>query len=612
MSAQYTPLPTTAPNGPPTPQTKTILARLTSSAPPTRIRRLLVFVAVLAFTSIFTVYLLFSSSFPLPFSSSVFSSGTLPTVSGGYSDGGDTSSPWFRDSHPALHTRLFLARAQAEVKARKLDTCDGKLSGRMVDGYINAAVSYCEPTSEYLYNDVHGATSEASLGVDGLVSFDWGQSNDASITCFPVRARDSPNAWWPYTQSFCASRNLGHLPGWGGSFGTRGNFIGQCALTDAGQQLKKDMGHENFLGAEFSEAGAEPAPACGETITHPVLFVPRQDQWNPFHVGEDLVTTFLALTLFSRHTAPDAAASRKLWEELVGAAELQLMFQDDQVPTRSLWSPMYDRIGAWTARRTAADALGVDNAPTCFTTAFHSVGAGASLLSGTGVGKRFACASELVWGASLWLRWLWGFERSVPGGAYVNSEDAPLQVLFLSREKFDAYNRHSKHQSGWQEARHISNERELLAGLRAGLAGLCRATTAVPARGHPSRWRPPVNNTGAAGALAEKRATGGARALRFSVLDPTTMALASQLGLVGRTDVVISVHAGALGLTLFMPTGRASVIELVPGGVYGNYHFHNMAHMMGMEYLQIDVQKQVDVQAVVRAVQGLVERRLRA
>jgi hypothetical protein len=36
-----------------------------------------------------------------------------------------------------------------------------------------------------------------------------------------------------------------------------------------------------------------------------------------------------------------------------------------------------------------------------------------------------------------------------------------------------------------------------------------------------------------------------------------------------------------------------------------------MAHMMGMEYLRVDVQKNVDVSAVVRAVRGVVERRLR-
>ncbi|KAJ6551740.1 hypothetical protein B0H19DRAFT_1158745 [Mycena capillaripes] len=43
------------------------------------------------------------------------------------------SSPFFRNTHPALHARLFLARAQAEIRARGLDTCGSQLSARMVD-----------------------------------------------------------------------------------------------------------------------------------------------------------------------------------------------------------------------------------------------------------------------------------------------------------------------------------------------------------------------------------------------------------------------------------------------------------------------------------------------
>ncbi|KAJ7917973.1 hypothetical protein B0H13DRAFT_1993783, partial [Mycena leptocephala] len=293
----------------------------------------------------------------------------------------------------------------------------------------------------------------------------------------------------------------------------------------------------------------------------------------------------------------------------------------------------------------------------------------------------------------------------------------PIQVLFLSREKFDAYTRHSgKQLTPWQAARHIANEAELLAGLREGLRGLCRAVTPVPgtpetphtsgthdctftdADALPGSWgarmharearalglrRPasssshadaapadshsggasehadaaaaveagaggqvggdkgegtanerrwvrnaaaaanashsrsgdtysnePRDSTDAGDASTNERRASAPRALRFATLDPTTSALAAQLGAVGRADVVVSVHAGALGLTLFMPTGRASVVELVTTGAQGNYHFHNMAHMMGMEYLRVDVQKNVDVSAVVRAVRGVVERRL--
>ncbi|KAJ7143684.1 hypothetical protein C8R44DRAFT_138627 [Mycena epipterygia] len=693
MSAAYSPLPTQAPNSngngyPPLP-TKTLLSRLTPTAPPTRIRRLLLFVAVLALSSVLLVYLIIDSSFSSPFS-------LVPQHADGgagyvYTDPGDPRSPFFRDTHPVLHSRLFLARARKEIRARRLDTCDGQLGTPMVDAYVAAALPYCTNDNEL-------------------------NANSSSITCFPVRAEGSRNAWWPYPQAFCASHNLAHTQGWGGDLPGRGLFTGTCAVTEKGVQLKTDMGTEGFLGTEFSETEGKDERTCGETIPHPVLFVPRQDRWNPFHVGEDLVTTFLALTLFSRHMAPSNSPWKgdfaALEEELAKTAGLQLVFQDSYLPTESLFAPLFDRIGAFPPRRTAAEALG-EGGPTCFAEAFHSVGAGASLLSATRVGKEYYCASELVWGASLWLRWVWGLEGgALPGvphsghitrsGHIATSEQvasfderpqvlerrarpdewegmaAPVQVLFLSRAKFDAYTKHKNNRlTMWQEARHITNEAALLTGLREGFAGLCRvrtdggikkdgthACTYTDADALPMAWGMHVHPSearalglsvarsggGAAGGGQEQTQTQGnatatttedgndsehhsayserrgdtdaddtraqrrratpQRALRFATLDPTTSALAAQLGAVGRADVVVSVHAGALGLSLFMPTGRASIVELVPPGASGNHHFHNMAHNLGMQYKRVDVAKTVDVPAVVRAVREIVEARL--
>ncbi|KAJ7171073.1 hypothetical protein C8R46DRAFT_1262107 [Mycena filopes] len=713
MNNGYSSLPTTA-NGsasyPPL-QTKALFARLTPSAPPTKVRRLLLFVGVLALSSTLIVYLVFSSSFFTPFSSSStpyssaddnsYFDAEFDGGSGNAGNGDGPGSPFFRDAHPALHARLFLARAQAEIRARGLDTCGGRLSTPMVEGYMKAAVPYCQPRD---------AASPLA----------------AHITCFPARAPSSPNGWWPYPQAFCSSSNLAHTAGWGSSnTQTRGLFTGACTLTDAGRTLKDAMGKEVFLGTEFAEPDALAAlqpnrnkngggggglGVCAENLTHPVLFVPRQDRWNPFHVGEDLVTTFLALTLFSLTPPPGSsggagwfsngggapsaasnahllaalpesyAASRKsppsskndfaalrdqLAHELAHTAELQLVFSDDYLPTDNLFAPLWDRIGGRVPRRMGLEGLGVGGGPTCLHTAFHSVGAGASLLSGTGVGQLHTCASELVWGAGLWLRWLlrvlrmWG-RRGVEaglgkrGGGPVEAQ-APIQVLFLSRDKFDTWTKHSsktKKLSPWQEARHITNEAALLTGLRAGLAGLCRVVTAVPGMGRtehtpgshdctytdadalPAAWgvrmhareagalgtrdssAPPAAPAPGLGAkdtegAVNERADPTPRALRFATLDPTTSGLAAQLGAVGRADVVVSVHAGALGLSLFLPTGRASVVELVTTGAAGNYHFHNMAHMLGMQYVRVDVLKTVDVPAVVRAVREVVEQRLR-
>ncbi|KAJ7248290.1 hypothetical protein B0H12DRAFT_724337 [Mycena haematopus] len=714
MSAAYAVLPTT--NGHPPQRTKDLLARLTNTAPPTRIRRLLIFVAVVVLSASLLVYL-YSPSFSFP------GSGFKSILPGGgyYNDykqeglGGNSlggvgpdgpNSPFFRDAHPALHARLFLARAQAEIRARGLDTCGGQLSARMVEGYVEGAVPYC-----------------AAPSLAG-----------PAVTCFPAggaAAPSSPNKWWPYPQAFCTSEGLAHTPGWGGDVPVRGLFTGRCAVTNWGADLKSAMGREVFLGSEFAEDTTEPS-SCAETLTHPVLFVHRQDRWNPFHVGEDLVTTFLALTIFSRQPSASSsvpsAAEQHLWAALpasyahaevnTGTAKvntantrketeftrlaaslaaqlthtegLQLVFQDDHLPTESLFAPLYDRIGAFAPRWTGAEGLDT----TCLTHTFHSVGAGASVPVTTNANTNGQQAQGQV--------------------------GEPVQVLFLSREKFDAYTKHTKHKlTPWQDARHISNEGALVAGLRAGLAGLCRVVTGGGGAGMkegeathapgtndcaytdadalPGAWGVRMHAqeahvlgvssgagsgsgsggrggasgsgkdsggsgsggdtvAGGSGSGSESESGGGSahtgvppgegtanerrwdstyisansshaaraapfinapaparpapRALRFATLDPTTSALPAQLGAVGRADVVISVHAGALGLTLFMPTGRASVVELMTTGAMGNWHFHNMAHMMGMEYLRIDVQKNVDVPKVVQAVRELVERRL--
>ncbi|KAJ7046283.1 hypothetical protein C8F04DRAFT_1323179 [Mycena alexandri] len=174
-----------------------------------------------------------------------------------------------------------------EIRARGLDMCGGQLGLPMVQGYMKAAVPYCELRD----------------------------TSAASITYFPARAPSSPNNWWPYPQAFCAAHHLAHTPGWGSPMQDRGLFTGPCALTHAGRTLKDAMGRETFLGTEFIDAllaaeggrsknGGGGDKGCAENVTHPVLFVPRQDRWNPFHVGEDLVTTFLALTLFSLTPPP--------------------------------------------------------------------------------------------------------------------------------------------------------------------------------------------------------------------------------------------------------------------------------------------------------------------
>jgi len=274
------------------------------------------------------------------------------------------------------------------------------------------------------------------------------------------------------------------------------------------------------------------------------------------------------------------------------------------------------------------DPLAPRKGKACFKEAWHSVGAGASLLSATGVGIEWNCASELVWASGLWLRWLWGMERLVDTGMEVggmetgldvsgNSTTAmkevetgrPIRVLYLSRAKQDTYAMHHSSFSAWQASRHITNEPALLSHLRSTLSSLCSGLLSHRCKYTDANISPALWTLDHALPSSSSLKT-PLQPIRFATMDPTTVTLPSQIRMMGHTDVVISVHAGALGLCLFMPTGRAAVVEIISPGADGNEHFHNLAAMLGMQYERVKTELNVDVNAVGNAVKKLVIERL--
>ena len=103
-----------------------------------------------------------------------------------------------------------------------------------------------------------------------------------------------------------------------------------------------------------------------------------------FHVAEDLITTVVTLLLAARN-APDLIEDR-----------LQLVFSEGFGMDQNHFTPLWDRMGAWAPRRLSLDPWG-KGVCRMFTMSFslmkvsnaiHSVGAGASLLSATGVASR--------------------------------------------------------------------------------------------------------------------------------------------------------------------------------------------------------------------------------
>jgi O-acetylhomoserine/O-acetylserine sulfhydrylase-like pyridoxal-dependent enzyme len=163
--------------------------------------------------------------------------------------------------------------------------------------------------------------------------------------------------------------------------------------------------------------------------------------------------------------------------------------------------------------------------------------------------------------------------------------------LWLSRAKLDAYAKKEHDWSPWRDIRHIKNEPELVDRLRRGLAEMCEGRCVFE----------DVQETPEAWSVAKSGH------VRFATLDPTVHALETQVHFVGHATVLVSSHGGALGLSLFLPPGDATVVELQVEGVAGNYHFQHMAKEMGHGYEMVRISTKVDVDAVWEIVKRWVE-----
>ena len=165
------------------------------------------------------------------------------------------------------------------------------------------------------------------------------------------------------------------------------------------------------------------------------------------------------------------------------------------------------------------------------------------------------CASSITWASSLYYRHLFGL--------------APVEavnVLWLSRAKFDEWAMSHGDWSRYRAIRHIFNEAELVDRLRRGLRAM-DGYEEVDDVG----WMVP----------------GG---IRFAEIDPSVHSLETQIRYLGHATIVIGSHGGAMGLTLFMPPGQGTVIELAVPEVAVNRHFDIIASQMGMEYEQVRIE----------------------
>lgn len=165
----------------------------------------------------------------------------------------------------------------------------------------------------------------------------------------------------------------------------------------------------------------------------------------------------------------------------------------------------------------------------------------------------------------------------------------------------------------WQKSRLIDNEDALVVHIRGQLKALCAVDANqcdfvdVDVEG-PESWTslPPSSSEAADASQSETndensgldpKARPPRRQLRFATIDPFVQPIESQIAFVGHTTLLAGLHGGALGLSLFLPPGRAAIFEIHTTTTGVNFHFHNMAKMMGHRYASTVVGNEVDVGA---------------
>jgi hypothetical protein len=156
---------------------------------------------------------------------------------------GSTTQPggFYRDHTPLRTAMTFYNLAEHEIAQRNdLELCNGQLSKPFIDAYVEQRMNYCK--------------------------------GDGEITCLPMH-RAEFNHWWPYPTSPCLSTHLRPVKD------QQRLFRAECTVTEDGNKLAEEMGRERFLGVEMSWDGEK--TRCNQTLDRTVVFIGRQDQWNP-------------------------------------------------------------------------------------------------------------------------------------------------------------------------------------------------------------------------------------------------------------------------------------------------------------------------------------------
>lgn len=155
----------------------------------------------------------------------------------------------------------------------------------------------------------------------------------------------------------------------------------------------------------------------------------------------------------------------------------------------------------------------------------------------------------------------------------------------------------------WRLWRVLENEDDVLNRLRQGMNDMCSSSNSAfgpqgcvfdDVENDPELWDQTL--------VPEDQPV----PLRFATIDPTTLSLEAQVQFAASATIIVSQHAGALGLTLFQSPGQSALLELKVPRVSWQFHFEHMAYQMGNKYRSLPILPEVYVDDVWRSVEQLV------
>ncbi|KAK9830509.1 hypothetical protein WJX72_012144 [[Myrmecia] bisecta] len=434
------------------------------------------------------------------------------------------------------------------------------------------------------------------------------QPINSSVVC---HARDGSEV--PFT--ICASQNavIADSAGLVGP-GTFGSVLLGCDA--AGSAVPEDKWRDPnkrwFLGAardkqykDISQHCAAGDPA-NQIVAHPLFFLERYDPTNIFHFLEEIVTTFISLAVAGFDPGEG----------------LQVVVIDGM--QKGLYVEALERLShPWPVRWMHAEPFAPN---TCVRKALHNTHAGSSLLSYLGVGRPNTCHSVILQALSNWLRALFADavqetpqlplasggsadasagvssrreaarsllaqqnitaasmqdpsafmqERSnairalLADPATQNTDVRDLTVLWISRQVFE----HTHTLSGWQAGRILRNENDIVLHLQKVInewnAGSCLLQS-MDTQGNSQCRRTQT-------------------IFRLQTVELSSLTLVQQLSVTAKASILVGVHGAGLAHAAFMKPNHGAIVELRIGGTMGSWHYHNMAHHLGLHYKNLDL-----------------------